>query len=114
MVGRRRHGASGGKGVNMENEVTRSSNNKPDHDQSASLEHMAVSMFAKRVQEDTKRGLTTIYRNNPSARAIYFKGVHDTITCIETWSQMGLDTNTFAAMLQALHDQTMEADQTAQ
>lgn len=76
-----------------------------------SIEHMATSMYGNRVAIDKKQGKEKVYADNPDARALYFKGVHDTIECIETWLGMEVKPETLAMFIEALHQQTAEANE---
>lgn len=80
-----------------------------EEDPRLSVEHMAASLYAERIAEDAKRGQAAIYTANPDARALYFKGVHDSIGCIEEWVKMGLPKNTLGMFLEALLAQTEDA-----
>lgn len=71
-------------------------------------DHMATGMYQERVLNDTKHGNLDIHKRNPDARALYFKGVHDVLECIDTWMKMGLDTETFASFMEQLHAQTAD------
>ncbi len=50
-----------------------------------SVQHMAVTMYSERIAIETKAGRAAMFRTNPDARALYFKGVNDALTCIRTW-----------------------------
>lgn len=73
-----------------------------------SIEHMAATMYANRVKEDKTRGKGTLYENNPDARALYFKGIHDTLACLEVWMQG--PPNMLGMFLEALANQTTNAN----
>jgi hypothetical protein len=74
------------------------------------LDNMAISMYAERVAEDTRKKRATLYGANPDARQLYFKGIHDTLIVLEEWNAQAIDPNLMALFLEKLHDQTCEDD----
>lgn len=91
----------------MENEV--SSNNEPGDDTRLHVEHMATTMYCNRVSEDTNKGKADLYQRNPDSCALYFKGIHDTLLCLEAWLGMGTPPNTLGMFMEALHSQTVDS-----
>lgn len=85
---------------------------KRKNDPRYAIEHMAVNMYSERVTKDTQKGKGEMYRANPDARALYFKGINDTIACIEVWAKEA-PVATLSNFLEALHKQTDEAGQIA-
>ena len=65
---------------------------------------LALEMYDQRRKHDAAQGNGHIYTDNPDARALYFKGVHDAITCLESASKVSKQAA--AQMLTLLLEQT--------
>lgn len=72
------------------------------------IDNMAAAMYTERVADDAKKGRAEIFGKNPDARQLYMKGVHDMITCMNTWIEEEIDPELLNVFVTALHDQTCE------
>lgn len=79
-----------------------------DEDTRLQVQHIATSMYSARIEEDGLAGRAHMYRTNPDARALYFKGAHDVLACIEEWAKLRLPPNTFGMFLEELGKQTTD------
>jgi hypothetical protein len=72
------------------------------------ISHIATSMFAERQLADAAKGKAGIYESNPDSRQLYFKGIHDTLTSLETWSNMSIPMELMDQFVRALRAQTQD------
>jgi hypothetical protein len=70
------------------------------------IAHIATNMYAERVKEEQKAGQSELFANNPDARQLYFKGVHDVLTCLEVWLKCGVPPERLSQFMDELHAQT--------
>lgn len=91
----------------MEQQAVMSSDDPKNDDGNEGLQNMAISMYAARRKTDHRRGKDYLH-DGEHARALYFRGVHDTILALEEWTKTKVKQSTLAVLLQTLHDQTKE------
>lgn len=68
---------------------------------------MAETMYAERVARDTQNDIASAHEN-PEARALYFRGVHDAIEFMNGMASAGVSPSTIARLLAQMSEQTAD------
>jgi hypothetical protein len=71
------------------------------------LSRIAEDLYKQRVRQDRKRlNAMPAFAYQEDAKKLYMMGVRDALTCLRTWTDEGVSTDTMTMLLCQLHEQS--------